>query len=326
MSGRKSWMAIGKESSFGGGATPTQKLEVINFSVPPRIGVIPDPSLYDARSRRALIQGSLHYRGTATVRLNYEGDLELFRGVLWGYSSAVVETGVRDHTIKEGTTPTSYEIQAKIGDVPAGKVFRFIGVRLLNFSLKWTAGDGPEAMGQATVDIWSKDMTTDYTPTGTPAFPAVLPVIHHQAITVDDGTADSGANLKVKSIELSFESPHEENNAVIGALNPEEPVGSDFVVPTWRITQIFKTKTAFDAARSFTDGSPRFVFQDPTTIGISSKREFELRSEKAKLREYSPPVESFGQIIATASWEAYNDPTDASAVVLRIRNTEAALP
>jgi hypothetical protein len=322
--GRESWIAIGKENSFGGGATPTQKLEVINFSVPPKIGMIPDPSLYSARSRRALYQGGLYFRGTFTVRLNYEGEMELFRAVLWGYANALVETGVRDHTFKEGTTPPSYEIQASIGDISAGKVFRYLGGRLLNFSLKWTAGNGAEGMGQATFDLWSKDCTSDYTPTGTPAFPAIFPVLHHQAVVVDDGTADG--NLRLRSIELSFEAPHDEENFYVGAVNPDEPLPSDFVVPTWRLTQLFKTKTAFEAAKAFTNGSPLIKFQHPTTIGAASKREFQIRSEKANLKEWSSPIEGYGVIIATSTWEAYQDATDASAVVVSFRNTEAALP
>lgn len=326
MSGFKSWIAFGLESSFGSGATPTQKLEIINFNVPPKIGMIPDPSLYNARSRRALNQGSLYYRGTVTSRLNYEGMILPLRCVLWGYSSAVVETGVRDHTINEGTIAESLEIQASIGNLPTGKVFRFLGVRLLNFSTRWTAGNGPEGMGQITFDVWSKEAFSDYTPTGTPTFPAVLPVLHHQAITVDDGTADTGVNLRVRAIEFSLDAPHDEENMFMGSINPDEPSPSDFLVPTWRITQVFKTKTAFEAAKAFTNGSPRLVFQDPTTIGVSSKREFEIRSEQARLKEYSDPVEGYGAIIATATWEAFQDPTDASAVVLRFRTTEPALP
>lgn len=327
MSGRKSWIAISApEASFGGGGTPLQKLEVINFSLPIQQGMIPDPSLYNARSRRALYQGGYYYRGTFTVRTNYEGNLELWRAILRGYASALVETGVRDHTIKEGALEPSYEIQASVGDLPVGKVFRYVGALLLAANTTWTAGNGPEGMGQTTFDVWSKDCTSDFTPTGTPAFPATLPVLHHEAITVDDGTADTGANLRVKSVGISFEQPNDEEDYFIGSKNPDKPSPTDFFVPKWRFTQVFLTRTAFEAAKNFTNGTPRLVFQHPTTIGASSKRELEIRSEKAVLETYESPVESYGKIIATAVWQAYYDPTDLSAIVMRFRNTESALP
>lgn len=329
MAGRDSWFALSApEASFGGGATPVTKLEVINFVLPPKPGLIPDPSLYTGRSRRALYQGGYYYRGNVTLRLNYEGNTELWRAVLRGYSSALVETGVRDHTVKEGSLEPSYEAQASVGNIPTGKVFKYVGVIFMNASLSLSPANGPEGMAQVNFDLWSKECTPDSTPTGTPAFPSPLPVLWRHALTIDDGTADAAASVRIKSITVTFDQPHDEEDFVIAPStpNPDRPEPTDFLTVRYRITQTFKTKTLFEAAKNFTNGSPNFVFQDPTTIGTTSKREFQVRSEKAVLEEYTPPVEGYGKIVTTAVWQAYQDPTDVSSVVMRFRNTESALP
>src|SRR6185503_18621702 len=103
--GHKSYLQIGpKETTYGTYIAPTSKLELISWDVEPNVSVIQDPSLYSVR-------------GTFVVRLNFEGLLELFRGLFGTYSNSLVETGVRDHTFKEGATLNSYSPEVIIGDV-----------------------------------------------------------------------------------------------------------------------------------------------------------------------------------------------------------------
>jgi hypothetical protein len=329
--GRASFLQWGpKEASYGTFQAPTQKLELVSWSVNPEIGFIQDPSLYGQVARRGLFQGGLVYKGTFVVRLNYEGELELFRGAFGTYSSALVETGVRDHTFKLGALLNSYSPEVVIGDIPAGKCFRMLGAKLVGITIRGTAGTGNDAMLTAELTVLAKDFLSDQTLTGSLAFPPLFPVIYHSnnlaGAVVDDGTGDAAANVRVRSFEVGLESPHTEDRFYLGSQFIDEPVRADFATPTFRFTQEFTTKTQFDAARAFTEGSPRLVFQHPTVIGAASKREFELRANRANLREYTSPVESYGILISTATWEAFHDDTDVSAVVGRFRNTEVALP
>jgi hypothetical protein len=188
------------------------------------------------------------------------------------------------------------------------------------------AGTGDDAMLRARFSVLGKDYISNQTPTAALAFPALFPVLYHQAITVDDGTADGAASIRVRSFEVSLENPHTEDRFYLSSLTMDEPVRQDFLTARWRIEQEFTTLTQWDAARAFTNGSPQFIFQHPTTIGAASKREFELRSNKAQLVEMSAPVSNYGILLSTATWEAYQDTGDASALVARFRNTEVALP
>jgi hypothetical protein len=327
--GHKSYLQIGpKETTYGTYIAPTAKLELMSWDVNPDVGVIQDPSLYSQQSRRALYQGLYTVAGTFKVRLNYEGLLELFRGVFGTYPApTVVETGVRDHFFKEGATLNSYSPEVIIGDVTTGKCFRMLGSKFHGLRVAGRAGNGVDGMLTAEFTVTAKDFVSNQTPVGALSFPPVFPVLFHQAITVDDGTADAAASVRVRSFEVTLEQPHTaDERAYLGSLTIDEPLRQDFITARWRLEQEFTTLTQWDAARAFTLGSPQFVFQNPTTIGVSSKREFELRSNKANLVEFSAPVSDYGVLVSTATWEAYFDATDASALLARFRNTEVALP
>jgi hypothetical protein len=320
--GLKSWCQIGKEATFGGGATPTAKFEIVSFNVKPDVGMIQDPSMTTGVSRRGLYQGGLVFKGSMVVRLNYVGLLEILRAVFGAYSQATVESGVRDHTFKETATLPTYQIEAVIGDVPTTKCFKLVGAKMYNPVIRGTAGSGNDGMLTLEVAIIAKDMTSDQAITGALSFPSVMPVLFHQATVVDDGTADTPT---MRSFEITFDQPHAEDRFYMGAVNPLEPLRADFVTPRWRITEEFATKTAFDAARAFTVGSPRLLFQHPTTIGAVSKSEFEIRSNQANLEDYSAPSEGVGVLISTLTWQGFLDGTDASSLLVRARSTDAAL-
>jgi len=325
--GHKSYLQIGpKETTYGTYIAPTSKLELISWDVEPNVSVIQDPSLYSAQSRRGLFQGPYSVRGTFVVRLNFEGLLELFRGLFGTYSNSLVETGVRDHTFKEGATLNSYSPEVIIGDVTAGKSFRVLGMKLISMRVSGRAGTGDDAMLQVEFTVLAKDYVSNQTPTGALSFPAVFPVLYHQGITMDDGTADAAGSVRIRSFEVTLEQPHTEDRFYLGSLTMDEPLRQDFLTARWRFEQEFTTLTQWDAARAFTNGSPQLIFQNPTTIGSTSKREFELRSNKSQLVEMSAPVAGYGVILSTAVWEAYNDTGDATALLARFRNTEAALP
>ncbi len=394
--GQLSYMQIGKESTFGTGVPATQRLELISSNVQPVIGTIPDPSLYSGVSPRGLFQGGLYFRGTFVVRMNYDGLMELCRGVFGSYSSSTVGTGVLDHLFKEGATLPSYTMEVCEGGVGTSvtNVFKLTGAKFINVTFRVTAGQGVDAMVQAEFTVLAKDKVSDQSPTaqvtvsaissltisgstltrgsgsfvtdgvvvgmtiisasvpvGTTVFsvsalsitmsapgtngsgvsasfksldyPSVLPVLFHQASTVDDGITTSGS--RVRALEVTLEQPHVEDRFYLGSLNPDEALRNDFLVATLKVTQEFATKAQFDAARAFTQGSPQFKFVHTSALTGGFFREFELRANSANITDFSAPVEGYGILISTVTWRAFQDPTDLSAVVARIRNGQTAL-
>ena len=329
--GHRSYLQIGpKETTYGTFQTPTKKLELISWNIAPDIGVINDPSLYNQQSQRALYQGPLLYRGTFVVRANYEGILlELLRGVTGTYTSAVVDTSARDHFFKEGPTLNSYSFEVILGDVPSGtsKCWRLLGAKVLNLSYKIKAAKGDGGMGTIEFTVLAKDMISGQTPTGALSFPANFPPLFHQCITADDGTADAVGSVRVRGLEVTLENPHADDRLYLGSLNIDEPLRNGFLKARYKLEQEFITATQWDAARAFTVGSPQFIFQHPTLVGATTaKREFEFRSNQANLTEFTAPISDYGIMVSTATWEAFFDPTDVSAIVVRVRNADVALP
>jgi len=155
---------------------------------------------------------------------------------------------------------------------------------------------------------------------------AVIPVLYTQALTVSDGTADAAASVRVRSFEVSLESPHAEDRWFVGSVNIDEPLRSDFLAARFKLTQEFTTKTQHDAARAFTKGSPKLLFRHSEALLSTNFREFELRANQANLVEFGAPVEGFGVMLSTATWEAWFDTTDATALLARFRNDLPALP
>ena len=325
--GHKSYVQIGTEgaSTWGTPVASTQKLELISESVEIVPTVIDDPSLFDGRSHRSIIDGGIHAAGSMQFRGNYEGHLQLLRAALSTYTNALVETGVRDHTFKEGDG-RSLTMQIGKGDIPTTKVFRFDGAKPRSFTFEVAAN----GMAKWDFDFLGKDLQSNITPTGALSFPAVLPILFSQIPSggLGDGSGDTETDVKVKSIKITFNASLEdpEEAMFLGeSANMGEPLPDDFVVTEWEFTQSFKTQALFNAARSRTVADLALFFRHPTTIGATSNREFEFTSANAKLVGYSNPVAGYGRLVSTARWRSFFNATDGGGLVIRVRNTEAAL-
>lgn len=400
--GHKTYMQIGaKETTFGTFNAPSgtyaKKLEVVSWNLSPQLTTIRDRSLWAQLSRRAMYQGPVSYKGTITVRCNYEGLKEIFRGVFGTYAATAVDT-TKDDAFTEGLTLNSYSIEIAYGDLPSGKILRVVGAKFIGLTIKGNAGTGDDGMLTVDLQVIARDIDTNagagYTATGGLSFPTPYPVMFHQAVVVDDGTSDSASNIRMTAFEASIEQPHIEDRYYLSSLLMDEPIRSDFVVGKMKFTQEFNSMSQWLAARNFTTGSPRLVFQHPTalttvtttlvnntlgqntitrgsgsfitdgvkvghyvanaafpvgtyvtnvatgtvtvsnvsTAGLTSAtclfttaRELEIRMGSANLIDMSVPIDSWGRLMSTVTWEGYYDATDLGAILLRIRGQEVTL-
>lgn len=410
--GHRSYIQIAKQSAYDTFVQPTAdargvKLEIINWRVEPVIGVIRDPSLYNAVTRRAIYQGGRSVRGTFTVRCNYEGLEELYRSAMADYSQGLVGGSadqVRDHVFALGSTLGMLSIECVWGDIPQGKCFRLTGCKMVGMTIRGTAGQGNDAMLTVEFTVLAKNMTSNHdftdpevavstaspatmaangvitrvggsftgdgfktgmvlsgdldqipdgatviTPGTTsmtisqqgplgaldalegtaPQFPGLYPVIFDKQViaNIKDGTTDDPATLvRIRSFEVTIESPHTEDRFYLGALDMDEPFLTDFVTVRWRLTQEFITKSQFDNAMSLSVVSARLFFRHAFDMtGGPHYRELEMFSNNANIVEWSAPIEGFGAVLSTATIEGQHHVGDNSAFVLRTRNGRPAL-
>lgn len=327
--GKKSYLQFGLETTWGTAVAATHKYELISDTFTPEQEEIQDPSLFNGRSPRATYQGRRLGRGSVKIRCNYEGWLPLIKLIQPSYTATVIETGVRDHIFKEGLPLTlpSATMQIIKGDIPTTKCFQLPGAKVA------TAVIEGAAKGMVTVELtmFAKDMISNVTPTPSLSFPGLFPVKYDQCGsvaggTVDDGTADAAGLVRVRRFKYSHNNGLADDRDFMGSLNPDEFLDEDWLESLLELEQEFITRTQFDAIAAFTTGTPQLIFKHPTTIGVSSVREFEIRQSNATPKSISVPIPGPGKLISTFVWKGNYDPTDAGAAVIRVRSTEAALP
>jgi hypothetical protein len=356
-------------------------------------------------SRRALYQGPIYYKGTLTLRANYEGLKEIFRAAFGTYASSATLTPALDDTFKEGLTLNSYSIELGYGDLPAGKVVHVNGLKIVGITVKGSASTGDDGILMIDLSVVARDVDNNggvgYNATGGLGLPNLFPVLFHQAVQVDDGTTDSQLNLRITQFEATFEGPHVEDRVYLGSLLMDEPIRDDVVVGKIKFTQEYNSVSQWQQARAFTVGSPKLIFQSPTQISttpittcnvsgagattitraafdfgangvkvgmyidtgngvfppgtyvtivavgtvtvannaggaltslvsgnvnFNTNRELEIRMNSANLVDMSAPIDRWGRLMSTATWEGFYDSVDTAAMVVRIRGSEVILP
>lgn len=395
--GHKSYVQFGKETTYGTAVPATIRLEIVSWNVPQVISTIQDTSLFSAQSRRANYQGGSLWKGSFTVRMNYEGLEELFRAVHNNYVANPVDgITLRDHVFKEQATLPSYTFEVVAGDIPTGKCFLYTGVKISDVTVRGSAGTGNDAMLMCDFTIIAKDCVSNQTPTAGLTANAPFPVMFNNAVVTDDGTTDTADNIRLRSFTLTLAQPHTEDRFYLGSLNIDEPVRSDFLTATMQFSQEFVNRTQYDAARSFTSGSPRLVFRNPganvtvspgavsnvsgsgvfiitrtggdyatggvkvgyqvnsavfpagtTVTAVSTTQitvdrastgaatnasitftghvEFEISMGTATVSDFSTPVEGYGVLLSSVTWDATYDNSTSTAVQFKMRNTKSAL-
>jgi hypothetical protein len=393
------YIQFAPETYYGTPVAATRRLEYINGDFPLEIIDLPDEGLWGQVSERDSDQGGLHVKFKFLAAFNYEGWLEILRGISGAYSHTTVESGVEDHFFREGQVLKSYCIEAVEGDVPTGKCQVLVGAKFLTCAIRGAMGTGSDAVTMMEVTGVARDKSPNNTPTGALSYPARLRAPWVHLVSLNDGIADTvpgvtaynqlstvvagptvvqvgGADFtkavkpgmvirvpningtrkvltvdtsssltldanagflnsnvpgiieslqRVKNFEVMLDNPHDIARWNGGLLGFDEPVRNGQLKATIKLVQEFSTMDQFNAARGYTTGSPSIMFQHPTQIGAASRREFEIRLRNAKLVGFTNPVPGPQVVTSTATWKGRYDPTDLTALYLRVRNTEVAL-
>lgn len=315
--GHRAYIQIGVESVYASPVAAAAKLEVISASMEEVIGMIPDPSLYNAQSRRGLYQGGLYFKGEIVVRGNYGGGTNGGLGRLIKSAMGQVATsgaGPFTHTYKEAAVQPSLTLQLSEGDIPSTKVRRAVGAIITGMTVSGTAGEGEEAMLQFKFPYVARTSDLNFTPTPGLNFATVSPMLFHQSdTTTNDGSGDTQANQRIRSFEMTLVNNLALDRFYFGSINPDQPLRNDFLTARWRFTSEFNDINAATRAVAFTTTSPKVKV-------VSGPDSFELRSNSAKIAEKPNPVEDYGIVLMNLTHEAFNDPGDASALVAILVN------
>lgn len=326
--GLKSSLQIGVEATYAAATTAaTAHIEIISANLDPDLGSIPDPSLYDGVSRRGFFQGGQKVTGRILIRSNYGGGGNgcLGRLIRAAMGDPVATSGSAPsiiHTYKESATPKSLSLELIEGDIPTGKCKLVKGCIVTDMVIRGTAGQGEDAMLQFEFGIAGKSITTNATPTSSPAllpYPPVSPMLFHQSgIVTDDGSGDTQANQRVRSFELTYTNNYDLDRFYFGSLTPDQPLRNDFVSCRWRFTSEFADINALNRANTWTPAAPAGT--TPKVKVVSGTDSFEIRSENARIVEYGNPIEGYGALVMNITHEAWRGANDLSALVAVLTN------
>lgn len=321
--GHKSYMQFGREATYGTAVPATHRLGFVNSNVEPEIGIVRDNTLNDAVVRSSIYPVGELARGTIEMVLDYAGLLLLFDGVMGtgtfgANGGSTTGAGPYTHVFKEKSFLNSYTIEIVEGNIPSAKCQRLIGAKIVGMTIRGEAGQGDGALIRVVWDILAKQKQTDQTPTAALTAVARSSALFHHA-TVDDGTADAAADVRLRSFEIRLQSPVADDRFYFGSTTIDEPLRSDFVAPTMRFTKEFQTKTLIDAYKAGTTGTPEISF-------ASGADSVSFAFGTAKATAYAHPVSGYGIITQDVTWEGLlTDDTVDYGLRVQVVNSQATI-
>jgi hypothetical protein len=322
--GHVSYLQFGRETVAGTPVAATRRIPFISNVVTPDIGFIESDLLDNSVSRSNFYQGGQGFPFTIEGETWYEGLLLLIDGLMgtatFGANGGTT-TGTNPyvHTFIERALLNSYTFELIDGDIETTKCQRLAGAKLIGITVRCVAGRGNDAICKFTIEGFATGYATNITPTTSLTSVAALPVLYHEATTVDDGTADAASLIRMRSFELALTNEVDKERFYMSAINPDEPIRNNFLDVTFRAVKELQSKTLLDAALAFTSGSPKLVFGSAASKRIT----FDIGS--AKIRSYTHPVNGYGIILQNVEWRAFKDPTNLSALKIIVENTQATI-
>jgi hypothetical protein len=309
----------GSVTELGVDATPTPaySLEIISSSITPELGMIEDPSLNDAVSRRNLYRGGQLARGNIVLRGNYAGLEELLYAATGTYSF-----NTSTHTFKEGALPPSLCLWIKAGGVQktsSDAYFKYRGAVVTSLTLRATAGTGADAMLQAEFQFICKSAEIVVAPSlsSLAEMPDPRPLLFHTAAVVpeDEGGA-LGTTVRTRSFEFKLENQMAEDRFYFGSENIDRPIRNNFLNTSLQLTQEFYDDETFQAGIDFSNCSVTATFSE----AAPETGELVISIPSAKLQSWSTPVEGYGILISTVNYIGYLDADAGSSYTIELTN------
>lgn len=295
----RSYVALGKEATFGTYASATSAVEAIScgFKV-------------DIESKKLESLGKRGYAKRVQLNKSVGGELEeylhphasvlLFAATLGGgITSALHTTGVYNHSLTAGnfdTAPASLSFNVRKGDT---HTWRYSGGRVNQLKLSAQVGD----LVKASYSMIFKDATQQSDDiSGILSVSSVLPFVFNQGqfryAATEANAATTTAAEPIQGFELTIN-----NNMVDG--NEARQLGTNIlsVLPATRrdielkVTQRFDTTTAYNRFIQATQGAVELFFQAEQIGSTGFYNECTLRFPKVFVNSPDPELKSDSEIL-----------------------------
>lgn len=322
--GHQDYIQIGLEGAgaWGTAVPATRKLGFVSETL------MSDVSMVESQTMDGLLTIPETYlvkemaRGTITFEFTYEGLLMVLdmcsgTGTFGSAGGATTGTNPYTHVFKPKSILNSYTIEI-YKNLPSGKCHRALGCKATGWRITGAAGSGQGAFLMLEVDIVAKKLETNQTPTAALTVATRVPALFHHATTVDDGTADSAADIRVRSFDLKVATALHDDRDYLGSTTPDEFLRSDRVRTTISFVKELTTRTLLDAYKAGGSGSPKLIFG-------SGAFTFTLDIPAARIAPggYSETRNGYGIEMQEVTWQALR--TSDHDLLMTVVNTESAI-
>jgi len=301
--------AIGKETTYGTGVTPTEGMEALSDDVQMQREVekVQGIRLF---APHLIIEKTRAARGTVPCIFNFE-EIGL---ALKNFFGGVTTTGAGPFT---HTFPPSAGIPAggRAGFSVTAEMrrdgalnWRYVGGKIVALALSASV----EKIAQIDWGYFFKDQDNTQSP-GTPTFPTPRATAMKDISASFDGTA-----LDLRSIDISAEFGVDEPYGGGSALVIKEPQESVLVV-AGTTEAYFDSMAQYDKFKNFSDVDVAVVLSDGT-LSLT------LNMNKTKLLQATPPQRGRERLIAAYEFEAYFDVTATQNLQAILVNNDASIP
>ena len=299
-----SYVAVGKESTWGTYASATTAIDFISCSFKTEIESQKLDTIGTNRGFTKRVQLSRMVQGTLESFLHPVESTLLLAAAMGGtLSTTAGSTGAYTHSISTGNFNTTSAIQNVSFNVRKGDsfVWRYIGGRVNN--LKITANVGEVV--KVSFDMVFKDSTQLSDDIGsTLSLTSILPMTFvngkFRYAATEAAAATTTAEEDIQTFEFNI------NNNLVND-GKARSLGTDLLTvlpPTRRdvtlsITQRFDTTTSYNRFIQATQGAVELFFRGPNSISAANFNEMTFRMPKVFQNSNDPTLDSAGDIVSS---------------------------
>ena len=251
-------------------------------------------------------------------------ELHPYTGIFWyGALGSVTTTGTEapyTHTFKVGSSLPSFFIEKGFTDL--GAYNQYLGCKVNSLRLNIV----PEGFQEMTATFIGAKETLDTTSfDSTPTDNGFNPYNGFLIATVEEGGTALGYATAIDS--LTINNNLDGNSYVIGGQGERRYIPEGIVAVTGTLRILFESNDFYQKALNSTESSLKIVYKLGTGDGTAGNEYLEIYIPELIYQPQAPTISGRGGILVELPFQAYyENSTDATAIKVTLKNTQATIP
>lgn len=313
-----SYAQVGIEPAWGTEKTSNmKKFPLKNYGVIPKLDFFKSDMQVGAAGAPALYNGAVINDGSFAAELTYNG-LDWFWYMLLGAKSVSGDGALTAYTkiFTPATTQPSATIQKSLGNIPAGKVYTDLGVKVKSAELAFDAAAG---IGQVTGELTSKkEKGTSGGDTATSSGLTTITAVPTQLAaeaTIWNPAAASDTGFCVLGGRIRWDRQLPKGPVCLGSATPREGKANKTMIVSATLRVLFDSDAIYELFKAYGDRTTfRLKWVGPAT-GIGTDFYLnDFRINRCRIIQALPPIDTGADdVIADVTVEGFGTGGTAGA-------------